>query len=64
MHSDESAVNKQTEELNKLRIIMKYRLYGRDGVDEKEFQKLKDYIDPASGEKKEFVIRRRHDYDY
>lgn len=43
---------------------MKYRLYGRDGISDKEFQKLKEYIDPASGDKKEYVVKRKHDYDY
>lgn len=30
---------------------MKYRLYGRDGVTNKEFDRLKDLIDPESGDK-------------
>lgn len=48
----------------KLRTIMKYRLFGRDGVNDKEFQKLKDYIDPNSVGKPQFVIRRKEDYEY
>lgn len=43
---------------------MKYRLYGRDGLNDKEFSQLIEYIDPASGDKKEYVVKRRHDYDY
>ena len=54
----------EQEEFQKLRTIMKYRLFGREGVNEKEFQKLKDYFDPASGEKPEYVIRRKEGYEY
>ena len=43
---------------------MKYRLYGRDGINDKEFNKLKDFVDPASGDKQELVVKRRPDYDY
>ena len=43
---------------------MKYRLFGRDGVSEKEFQKLKEYYEPSSKEKPAFVVKRREDYDY
>lgn len=44
-------ISEQKEDQNKLRLIMKYRLYGRDGVTNKEFDRLKDLIDPESGDK-------------
>ena len=47
---------------------MKYRLYGREGVTNKEFQKLKDYPlkekDEGPEEEKEYIVRRKHNYDY
>lgn len=63
VHNEESHLAEQ-EEFMKLRTIMKYRLFGRDGVNDKEFQKLKDYIDPNSVGKPQFVIRRKEDYEY
>lgn len=52
---------------------MKYRLFGRDGVTDKEFGKLKDYVDPSCQQQpgpdgvedqKQYVVKRRADYDY
>lgn len=36
-----------------MRTILLYRLYGRDGVDDKQFEKLKDWG----------IVKKRPDYD-
>ena len=59
-------MNAGVEDQEKLRVIMKYRLFGRDGVTNKEFKKLKDYLHKEEGpnEEREYVVRRKQDYDY
>lgn len=53
------------EEQERVRIIMKYRLFGWDGVTDKEFKKLIDYVQKQGPEEeREYIVRRKHDYDY
>ena len=33
----EEFIKEENEQFNKIRLIMRYRLYGRDGVTDKEF---------------------------
>ena len=59
----EDQMEVEEEEMLKLRLIMKYRLYGRDGITDKEFDKLKHYVERRENGKEEYVVRRKPDYD-